>query len=85
MKYLVKYDGIVIGIYEVISEEKVKYTVDTKGIDEVKSKGYTLLPILRNTKEAKDIPFFSTMIKNCERFNGRIKYQTNKLELELIG
>ncbi len=85
MKYLVKYDGIVIGMYNVISEKLVEYITDHEGLEEVKKKGYHLLPILTQDKEAKDIPFFSTMIANCERFGDKIKYQTNRLELEKIG
>ena len=84
MKYLVKYDGIVIGKYNIINEKQVEYITDYNGIEEVKKKGYHLLPILTENKKAKDIPFFTTMIKNCERFGETIKYQTNKLELEKI-
>ena len=84
MKYLVKYDGIVIGTYNVVNEKSVEYITNSKGIEEANEKGYHLLPILVKDKKAKDIPFFSTFIKNCERFGGKIKYQTNKIELEKI-
>lgn len=82
MKYIVKYAGIVIGTYNVIDSSSVEYIINSKGIEEVKKKGYHLLPILTQDKEAKDIPFFSSMISNCKRFGDRIKYHSNFLELE---
>lgn len=85
MKYNVKYDGIVIGIYNIIDEKSVEYIVDETGLEIIRKKGYNLLPILRESKKAVDIPFFSTMIKNCSRFSKKVKYHNNKLELEEIG
>ena len=35
MKYKVMYDGIVIGMYNVISNSCVEYTIDKNGIDEL--------------------------------------------------
>lgn len=85
MKYIVKYDGIVIGTYNIIDEENVEYIVNEEGIELVRKNGYNLLPILKESKKATDIPFFSTMIANCSRFGKKIKYHNNKLELEEIG
>lgn len=86
MKYLVKYDKIVIGTYNIISDKHVEYITDKEGLKKVEEKGYHLLPILTTDKTAQDIPFFSSMIANCERFGTTtIKYQTNKVELEKIS
>ena len=81
MKYIVKYDNVVIGTYNIIDKENVEYKVDKEGIEILDN----LLPILKESRTSKDIPFFSTMIKNCKRFGKIIKYHNNKLELEEIG
>ncbi len=85
MKYIVKYDNVVIGTYNIIDKENVEYKVDKEGIEILEKRGYNLLPILKESRTSKDIPFFSTMIKNCKRFGKIIKYHNNKLELEEIG
>ena len=46
MKYKVMYDGIVIGMYNVISNSCVEYTIDKNGIDELKKKGIEVLPMI---------------------------------------
>ena len=76
MKYIVKYENIIIGEYnekEYIFYEKCK--------NELKEKGYDLLPIIHSIKGR--VPFFDNRIKNCKRFPGKtIGYHTDGIVLE---
>ncbi len=83
MKYLVKYDNVLIGLLYV-EPKSVKYEVNKENLEKLRSNGVILLPILRSDRYSKDIPFFTNMIRNCKRFNAKIKYHNNKLMLEEI-
>ncbi len=83
MRYVVKYDGIEIGLYNVISNNCVEYTVIEEGLQKVKEKGYDLLPMLTKDYSGKAFPFFDNRIRNCKRFEGKkIGYHTDSVELE---
>ena len=83
MKYKVMYDGRVIGMYNVISNSCVEYTIDKNGIDELKKKGIEVLPMISKDYTGKSFPFFDNRIRNCKRFEGvSIGYQTDPVVLE---
>ena len=83
MKYKVMYDGIVIGMYNVISNSCVEYTIDKNGIDELKKKGIEVFPMISKDYTGKSFPFFDNRIRNCKRFEGvSIGYQTDPVVLE---
>ena len=83
MKYKVMYDGIVIGMYNVISNSCVEYTIDKNGIDELKKKGIEVLPMISKDYSGKGFPYFDNRIRNCKRFEGKkIGYHTDSVELE---
>ncbi len=79
MKYIVKYEDIVIGEYN--EEEYVFYEESKK---QLKEKGYDLLPMIDHSIKNK-VPLFDNRIKNCKRFSGKkISYHTDGIELEEV-
>ncbi len=80
MKYIVKYEDIIIGEY---NEQEYIFREDS--LKELKDKGYDLLPMINHSIKGK-VPFFDNRIKNCKRFPGRfIGYQTDSIRLEEIN
>lgn len=80
MKYIVKYEDVVIGSY-IDDKDKEEYIVYNKGIEEIRSKGFDPLPMFCKSSKGK-FPFFDNRIRNCKRFPGaRIKYHTDPIEL----
>ena len=83
MKYIVKYNGIEIGIYNVISNKCVEYTIFEEGMNKLKEKGIQVFPLLAKDFEGKEFPFFDNSIRDSKRFEGvPIGYQTDPVELE---
>lgn len=82
MKYIVKYEDIVLGEYNVY-EDYVEYIVYPEGKKAIREKGYDILPMISKSFKGKSLPFFDNRIRNCKRFPGRkIGYHTDSVELE---
>lgn len=73
-KYEVYYNEELVGIYETKNGELDKYTC-IKEID---------YPIINKSKEAKELVFFASRIRNCKRFGGIIGYQTDKVTMKKV-
>lgn len=78
MKYIVKYEDIIIGEYI----ENKEYIFREESIEELKQKGYDLLPMIDHSIKG-NVLFFDNRIKNCKRFPGKIMgYHTDGITLE---
>ena len=79
MKYIVKYEDVVIGEYN-----EQEYIFYENSRIKLKEKGYDLLPIINHSIKGR-VPFFDNRIKNCKRFPGKkIGYHTDGVTLEEI-
>lgn len=85
MRYTVKYRGVVIGLYNVVSNNCVEYVIDKSGIEKLEKEGYELYPDLTKDYSGKSFPFLDNRIRNCSRFeNEKIGYHTDPITLEVI-
>ncbi len=85
MKYTVKYRDVVIGSYNVISNDHVEYVIDKSGINKLEKEGYQLYPDLVKNYSGKSFPFLDNRIKNCFKYeNEKIGYHTDPIALEII-
>lgn len=89
MKYKVKYNDVTIGLYNVISDRCVEYTIDKEAINKLEKSGVKVIPIISREYTGKGIPFLDNRIKNCKRFSkvnntNIIGYHTDPVELEEI-
>jgi len=87
MKYRVKYNDVTIGLYNVISNRCVEYTIDKEAINQLEKRGLKVIPIILKEYTGKGIPFFDNRIKNCQRFSdvnntNIIGYHTDTVVLE---
>ena len=83
MKYIVKYEDIIIGKY-IVDDNNTEYIFREESLKELKKKGYDLLPMINHSIKGK-VPFFDNRIKNSSRFPGRfIGYHTDSIRLEEI-
>lgn len=84
MKYIVKYEDVVIGSY-IDDEDNAEYIVYQEGIDKLHKMGYDLLPMIAKSQKG-NIAFFDNRINNCKRFPGKkIGYHTDSVELEEVN
>jgi len=80
MKYIVKYEDVIIGNY-IDDKGLEEYIVYQEGIDKLRSMGYDPLPMLIKSTKG-NVAFFDNRIKNCKRFPGKkIGYHTDPVEL----
>ena len=80
--YGVYYLGVKVGVFNM--EENVQSYVPIKeGIQEVEKKGVKLMNIFKTSCVSKNIEFFSSIVRNCSRFEDEKKlgYHTNKFYL----
>ena len=85
MRYMVKYNTLPIGIYNVISSNCVEYTVDKEQLRRLEKEGIELNPMLKKDFTGKAFPFFDNRISNSKRFeNVSIGYHTDPFTLEEI-
>ena len=83
MKYIVKYEDIIIGKY-IVENNNTEYIFREDSLKELKDKGYDLLPMIDHSIKGR-VPLFDNRIKNCRRFPGRfIGYHTDSIRLEEI-
>ena len=85
MKYRVKYENKIIGIYNVIDDNNVEYVVDKEQIKNLEKENISLNPMLRKDFKGDKFPLFDNRIKNSKRFgNVEIGYHTDPITLELL-
>ena len=85
MKYIVKYENKIIGIYNVIDDNNVEYVVDKEQIKNLEKENISLNPILKKDFKGKKFSFFDNRIKNSKRFDNLvIGYHTDPITLELL-
>ena len=77
MIYLVCYDYVVVGTYEILGEDKVRFERNNKGMDILKKLGYDVPFIFENELyEGRGITFLDSRIRNSKRFEG-LEYSNN--------
>lgn len=85
MKYIVKYENKIIGIYNVIDDNNVEYVVDKEQIKNLEKENVSINPMLRKDFRGYKFPLFDNRIKNSKRFgNVEIGYHTDPITLELL-
>lgn len=82
--YNTKEESIKIGVFYMLKFTQ-KFVPDYDGINRIEALGYSVLGMLTEEINEPKIKFFDSLIKNCERFGGKITSHVNNYELIAIN
>ena len=83
MKYKIFYDTTEIGVLEINTDGKYRYTPNEKGLEEVKNQVSLNNELLKKSDWRDPIPFFQNRISDATRFSQEkdIKNQTDPFRM----